>query len=236
MVACANPTATETLQSALNAASYTAGDSFAITLNLNGNWGGLTTSDSHLTLNTQTYGGVQYVNFTNGNSGWPAVNDWELSKNEITGNNDSVEATFTITSTTQPTGYWITPIVQVTNDGEYQVCNGVRSDVMSSFTIAYDKETNSAIFTAVRTLSSGTGYHQDPTNWQSSTSRTNTEYNNLNYTITTNYVVQGLELDASKFNISNNGISSVNVVVPEPATATLSLLALAGLAARRRRK
>ena len=32
------------------------------------------------------------------------------------------------------------------------------------------------------------------------------------------------------------GIKNVKVTVPEPSTATLSLLALAGLAARRRRK
>ena len=36
--------------------------------------------------------------------------------------------------------------------------------------------------------------------------------------------------------ISYVGISTVTPSIPEPATATLSLLALAGLAARRRRK
>ena len=206
-------------------------------MNFNNNWSGLTTSDNHLILGTQADGGkVNYINFKNGDNGWPAVSDWGLSKEKISGTGDTIEATFTINSTTQTTGYWITPIVQVTDDGKYEVCNGVRSDGMSSFTIAYDKETNSAIFTSVRTLSSNTAYHQDPTNWQTSTSRTNTEYNNLNYTVTTNYVVQGFKLDASKFNISDNGIASMSVVVPEPTTATLSLLALAGLAARRRRK
>lgn len=50
-----------------------------------------------------------------------------------------------------------------------------------------------------------------------------------------------LSLKVSDGNNSANtgsfiGLSSMGVLVPEPATATLSLLALAGLAARRRRK
>ena len=35
---------------------------------------------------------------------------------------------------------------------------------------------------------------------------------------------------------TDNGDGSVTLSIPEPTTATLSLLALAGLAARRRRK
>ena len=51
--------------------------------------------------------------------------------------------------------------------------------------------------------------------------------------------ITGLELDATQVSFfhPNTRAGSLTVkVIPEPATATLSLLALAGLAARRRRK
>ena len=49
--------------------------------------------------------------------------------------------------------------------------------------------------------------------------------------------VKGIEMDANDISFANN-VTGRNVAftVPEPTTATLSLLALAGLAARRRRK
>ena len=58
----------------------------------------------------------------------------------------------------------------------------------------------------------------------------------------TNTLSLGKSFDVQSLVISGNGSGGANVsnlklaVVPEPATATLSLLALAGLAARRRRK
>ena len=59
--------------------------------------------------------------------------------------------------------------------------------------------------------------------------------------ITDKFVITNAELDATKFVLYNGAtVSSSNISVtpsvPEPATATLSLLALAGLAARRRRR
>ena len=50
--------------------------------------------------------------------------------------------------------------------------------------------------------------------------------------------VKGIEMDANDISFANNvtGRNVAFAVVPEPTTATLSLLALAGLAARRRRK
>ncbi len=67
--------------------------------------------------------------------------------------------------------------------------------------------------------------------------------------ITDKFVITNAELDATKFvlydgaTVSSSNISVAEIPttpgipsVPEPATATLSLLALAGLAARRRRK
>ena len=60
--------------------------------------------------------------------------------------------------------------------------------------------------------------------------------------ITDQVVFSGNALDASKFVLNGNNNTSVNVTamsitpVPEPATGSLSLLALAGLCARRRRK
>lgn len=48
--------------------------------------------------------------------------------------------------------------------------------------------------------------------------------------------VKGIEMDAKDISFANN-VTGRNVAftVPEPTTATLSLLALAGLAARRRK-
>lgn len=63
----------------------------------------------------------------------------------------------------------------------------------------------------------------------------------LSYAGTTNkidtFILKGTVLDAHGVTFANNigGVSDITIV-PEPATATLSLLALAGLAARRRRK
>ncbi len=59
--------------------------------------------------------------------------------------------------------------------------------------------------------------------------------------ISTSYVANGYELTSGTARAwANQGKSPIKIldvsVVPEPATATLSLLALAGLAARRRRK
>ena len=50
--------------------------------------------------------------------------------------------------------------------------------------------------------------------------------------------VKGIEMDANDISFANDvtGRNVAFAVVPEPTTATLSLLALAGLAARRRRK
>lgn len=55
--------------------------------------------------------------------------------------------------------------------------------------------------------------------------------------ITPSSGISGTKLDDSRFEIKGNNLVWVyGEVTPEPATATLSLLALAGLAARRRRK
>lgn len=55
--------------------------------------------------------------------------------------------------------------------------------------------------------------------------------------ITDVFILKGTALDASKIAFQDNIGSVTNTrIVPEPTTATLSLLALAGLAARRRRK
>ena len=60
--------------------------------------------------------------------------------------------------------------------------------------------------------------------WDGGTATANAYNGNMNgYNDSMNYGV-------------NPGVKIADNVVPEPATATLSLLALAGLAARRRRK
>ena len=59
---------------------------------------------------------------------------------------------------------------------------------------------------------------------------------------TDKWVLTGVDFDASKLAVSygsteiSNATITVDTNVPEPATATLSLLALAGLVVRRRRK
>ncbi len=51
-----------------------------------------------------------------------------------------------------------------------------------------------------------------------------------------NYLIEGVEYSTALLQDGNSLKLSFNKVIPEPTTATLSLLALAGLAARRRRK
>ena len=51
-----------------------------------------------------------------------------------------------------------------------------------------------------------------------------------------NYLIDGVEYSTALLQDGNSLKLSFNKVIPEPTTATLSLLALAGLAARRRRK
>ena len=51
-----------------------------------------------------------------------------------------------------------------------------------------------------------------------------------------NYLINGVEYSTALLQDGNSLKLSFNKVIPEPTTATLSLLALAGLAARRRRK
>ncbi|MBR3925228.1 MAG: PEP-CTERM sorting domain-containing protein [Akkermansia sp.] len=52
------------------------------------------------------------------------------------------------------------------------------------------------------------------------------------------FILKGTALDASEISFADDisSVHSTTITVPEPTTATLSLLALAGLAARRRRK
>ena len=55
--------------------------------------------------------------------------------------------------------------------------------------------------------------------------------------ITDTFVWTDYQLDLSQVELASGaGLKSMSVLIPEPATATLSLLALCGLAARRRRK
>ncbi len=65
-----------------------------------------------------------------------------------------------------------------------------------------------------------------------------TKPNDVVYTVTSSntHGVISTYAASTSFKVNSNYVTGVNLTIPEPTTATLSLLALAGLAARRRRK
>ena len=214
-------TMTDSLNEQLVAAGYTAGDSFAITLTFNGSWTGLNTGTS-LNLVTQASTGTQFVAIvgTSGNKGWAEKTDWTITPETITESTTPV-VSLTLSATEAANGYWLTPALGCDGTGKFYIDDGQTNITNTSFTISYDGTSKSTVLSAVRTLTANAGaYASTPTD----------------YTYTTAVTITGWELDASKFTINDVGISSISVTVPEPTTATLSLLALAGLAARRRRK
>jgi MYXO-CTERM domain-containing protein len=212
-------TITESLNEQLTAAGYTAGDSFAITLTFNGSWSGLDTGTS-LNLATQASSGTQFIAIvgTSGAKAWADTTDWTITPETIDDSTTPL-VSLTLSATDAATGYWITPALGCNEKGEFYINNGQTNTGNTSFTISYDGSSKSTVLSAVRTLNANAG-----------------DYKDIPYTYTTAVTITGWELDASKFSINDGGIESISVTVPEPTTATLSLLALAGLAARRRRR
>ena len=191
---------------------YTAGDSFALTLNFDGRNGYdnkfMSLSDEYFIFNNAN----NYYAFSNSADGanivWPGASD-------TVGDNGNKTVTMTVafadtTSALNANNYWFT-YSGFNNSGE-PAKSGIQLRKGDSVQVAYADGTTTLTIT-----------------------KTGVVTNILN--------IEGYTLNATDINLLNDASYTGAVFttggttynIPEPATATLSLLALAGLAARRRR-
>jgi len=194
----------------LTAKGYVTGGSFSITL------GGITQLGGHnnfaelVTLTDSVSIYAQEDVFVSINEGGTTSNAW-LSSDSYTVDTSAKTASITLSSDALTgKGYWVVGRFATEQGVTSFYANGAaRPNGVTDFTIAYDADTTTTSLIATRSDDSV-------------------------HTIR----ITDLALDATDLVFKSTAVSasSVTVSVPEPTTATLSLLALAGLAARRRRK
>ncbi len=214
---------TTDLTKAITSSGYTAGDDFTMSVQLQYWLGNEATRQTSLTLGdtfhivaqkTGSWSNV-YLGFTPSSTNGTDPGAINLTRS-TSGKIDSYSFTAT-ESVTGPDG-WITRAGN-TVDGATQTWQFLGS----TLTLTYTAETQTTVldfdFTTI------------VDDAQNSISRP-TDRDHLIVT------VKGIEMDANDISFANNvtGRNVAFAVIPEPTTATLSLLALAGLAARRRRK
>ena len=210
------------LTKAITSSGYTAGDDFTMSVQLQ-YWLSNATRQTSLTLGdtfhivaqkTGSWSNV-YLGFTPSSTNGTDPGAINLTRN-TSGKIDSYSFTAT-ESVTGPDG-WITRAGD-TVGGATQTWQFLGS----TLTLTYTAETQTTVldfdFTTIVDDTQNQIYR--PTN--------------RDHLIVT---VKGIEMDANDISFANDvtGRNVAFAVVPEPTTATLSLLALAGLAARRRRK
>lgn len=190
----------------LTTQGYQVGDAFTITLT-DINEIGSSQFDKFLTL-TETYSiGNQEDTFVSINAG-STSNAW-LSASDYTVDTTNKTASITLAaSDITGKGYWFVGRF-AGNPVTFHANGSARPDEVTAITLSYSTDKTTSIIVT----------------------RTDNSVHTLNIT--------NLELDAKAISFTHNRTSIGNMtvtVIPEPTTATLSLLALAGLAARRRRK
>ena len=190
---------------------YTEGDSFSITLS------GITTlgsTDVDWLLNTGT--DIRLRNqsnyFVSVNYGNNTSNQW-LDSSKYTVDTETKTATLTLAlADLSGKAYWYAGRFATSEGATVFYANGnVTPSAITSLSVEYDADTTTSTFTVVRGDAS-----------------------------THILEITGLELNAKDISFAHEGTKGTSVSVsvasiPEPATATLGLLALAGLCARRRR-
>ncbi len=156
--------------------------------------------------------GFLSINKGTDSSNWLASSDYVVDLENKTASITLAYTDLTANDTKANYGYWfVGGFVTNAETGktEFQANGNAGTSNITDFTLSYSKENIVSI----------------------SVTRADSSVHTLNIT--------GLELDATQVSFfhPNTRANSLTVkVIPEPATATLSLLALAGLAARRRRK
>ena len=218
------------LTKAITASGYTAGDDFTMSVQLQ-YWLSNATRQTSLTLGdtfhivaqkTGSWSNV-YLGFTPSSTNGADPGAINLTRS-TSGKIDSYSFTAT-ESVTGPDG-WITRAANTVEEGTGEVKWGGTQTwqfLGSTLTLTYTAETQTTVldfdFTTIVDDAQNGIYR--PTD--------------LDHLIVT---VKGIEMDANDISFANDvtGRNVAFAVVPEPTTATLSLLALAGLAARRRRK
>lgn len=118
----------------------------------------------------------------------------------------------------------------VTMTGDLEVFNGEGAQIVFTLDGALDMNGNSVILDGAQILLNIEGTVTDTTKFDELTLFSNYG-DDSDITESTQIIVKGSDGSTSIRTVGN-----INSVVPEPTTATLSLLALAALAARRRRK
>ena len=203
---------TTAISEKLTERNYVKGHTVSITLE--GLSGSLKiTTGTDLKFDSQSNGGTQFINIAEtgtSNYSWA-----DKSLYTITGHNTmNPVASLTLTAEEAKAGYWLTPAIKKATTGEFTIDNGQTNEGVYSMSLVYNDGDDFTTLSFVRT-STGTSFEK----------------------FVTNVTIQGWTFDAKDIQITSGAASSVTVkVIPEPATATLSLLALAGLAARRRRR
>ena len=222
---------TSDLTSAITASGYTAGDDFTMSVQLQYWMDNSDTRQTSLTLGdtfhivSQKIGSWSnvYLGFTPSSTNGTDPGAVNLTRS-TSGNTDSY--TFTATATATGPDGWITRAANTVNAETGEVTWGATQTwqfLGATLTLSYTAETKTSVldfdFTTIE---------NDAANGIARP----TDRDNLIVT------VKGIEIDANDISFASD-VTGRNVsfaVVPEPTTATLSLLALAGLAARRRRK
>lgn len=198
------------LKNAITLSGYNTGDAFAMTFTITGHDSyGNNGVGNIITLDDSLYLMTQLGNFVGINTVSASNVSVENLKDSLT--TDPSEKVHTLTMTGKATPAWLSYASDASGTQAYGIKN-------ATFTISTDG-TDSIVFI---------------------------DYDGENE-YSTKLVMTGYVLNANKLTLSEDGynlaISDSTFVaggntylIPEPATATLSLLALAGLAARRRRK
>ncbi len=221
---------TTDLTNAITASSYTAGNDFTMSVQLQF-WLSTATRQTSLTLGdafhivaqkTGSWSNV-YLGFTPSSTNGTDPGAINLTRST----SDKTDSyTFTATEAAKGPDGWITRAANTVNEDTGEVKWGQTQTwqfLGSTLTLTYTAETQ----TTVLDFDFTTIVNDDENQIYRPTDR--------DHLIVT---VKGIELDANDISFASN-VTGRNVTfssVPEPTTATLSLLALAGLAARRRRK
>ena len=218
------------LTKAITSSGYTAGDDFTMSVQLQ-YWLSNATRQTSLTLGdtfhivaqkTGSWSNV-YLGFTPSSTDGTDPGAVNLTRS-TSGNTDSY--TFTATATAKGPDGWITRAANTVNAETGEVTWGATQTwqfLGATLTLSYTAETKTSVldFDFSTIVDDAANSIERPT-----------DRDNLIVT------VKGIEIDAKDISFASD-VTGRNVsftVVPEPTTATLSLLALAGLAARRRRK